>query len=142
MHLVIILTDDAIKHTCIWPLGWCNKYKSYNSPTCFSDFSPFRLPVKEKGKQWRMKELTVVQWANSEWHICVSVSIFRIVRKNWHYPPTTSGTYSRQTGRQTKYGWDSKFFKSSTGWTIWAFILFNITASNSIRTTFQSAFVK
>ena len=21
MHLVIILTDDAIKHTCIWPLA-------------------------------------------------------------------------------------------------------------------------
>ena len=30
----------------------------------FSNFSPFRLPVKEKGKQWRMKGLTMAQWIN------------------------------------------------------------------------------
>ena len=31
--LVIILTDDAIKYTCIWPLVWHKKYKLYNSST-------------------------------------------------------------------------------------------------------------
>ena len=30
----------------------------------FRDFSPFHSPVKGKGKQGRMKELTIVQWIN------------------------------------------------------------------------------
>ena len=30
----------------------------------FSDFSPFHSPVKEKGKQGRMKGLTIAQWIN------------------------------------------------------------------------------
>ena len=41
--------------------------------------------------------------------MCVSESIFCIVRKNWPYPPTTSGSYGREGGRQTKYGWISNF---------------------------------
>ena len=61
MHLVIILTDDAIKHTCIWPLGWCNNIRHKIHWHLFSDFSPFGSPVKEKGKQWRMKGLTIAQ---------------------------------------------------------------------------------
>ena len=68
-HLVIILTDDAIKHTCVWPLAWCNKWKPYNSSTPLqSDFSTFRSPVKEKGKQGRMKGLNMVQWINLNWN--------------------------------------------------------------------------
>ena len=39
--LVIILTDDAIKHTCIWPLAWCNKRKPYNSSTPLQQFLTF-----------------------------------------------------------------------------------------------------
>ena len=31
--LVIILMDNAIKYTCIWPLAWHSKYKLYNSLT-------------------------------------------------------------------------------------------------------------
>ena len=34
----------------------------------------------------------------SEQHICGRASIFCIVRKNWAYAPTTSGSYSRQAG--------------------------------------------
>ena len=30
----------------------------------FIDFSPFRSPVKEKGNEGRMKELTRAQWIN------------------------------------------------------------------------------
>ena len=44
MCLEIILTDDAIKQMCIWPVAWHNKYKPYNSLFC--------LPVREEGKQW------------------------------------------------------------------------------------------
>ena len=55
LHLLIILLDDAIKHTCIWPLAWRNKYKPYSSLTPHN-FSPFHLPVKEKRKQGRMKD--------------------------------------------------------------------------------------
>ena len=37
--------------------------------------------------------------------ICIlSVSIFCIVRKNWLYPPTASGSYSRQAGGRVG-GW-------------------------------------
>ena len=52
--LVIILADDAIKHTCICPLA----------SHLFSNFSPFHSPVKKKEKQWRMKGLIMIQWIN------------------------------------------------------------------------------
>ena len=41
LHLLIILMDDAIEHTCIWPLAWCNKYKLYNSSTPLQWFLTF-----------------------------------------------------------------------------------------------------
>ena len=48
----------------------------------FSNLSPFCSPVKEKGKQWRMKELTMVHWINLKLEqICGSTLIFCIVRK-------------------------------------------------------------
>ena len=34
----------------------------------FSDFLPFRSPVKEKGKQGRMKGLTRTKWINLKWN--------------------------------------------------------------------------
>ena len=67
-----------------------------------------------------------------EQQICVSALTFCILWKNWPYPPTSSGTYGRQAcrnaGQETKYGQVSKFLKFSLGQTIWAFILFKITA--------------
>ena len=60
MRLLIILIDDAIKYMYIWPLTWCCTVHQH----LFSDFSPFHSPVKEKGKQWRMKGFTMVQWIN------------------------------------------------------------------------------
>ena len=38
--------------------------------------------------------------SQSEEQICVSVSIFCIVRKNWPYYPTTTGSYGRYAGRK------------------------------------------
>ena len=67
-HLVIILKDNAIKHTCIWPLAWHNKYKPYNSSTPLQQFLTFHSPVKEKGKQWRMKGFTMPQLMNLNWN--------------------------------------------------------------------------
>ena len=63
-HLGIILTDNTIKYTCIWPLLWCNTYKPYNSSTPLQWYLIFYSPVKEKGKQWRLKGLTMAQWIN------------------------------------------------------------------------------
>ena len=37
-YLAIILTNDAIKYMCIWPLALCNKYKLYNSSTPLQEF--------------------------------------------------------------------------------------------------------
>ena len=35
-----------------------------------------------------------------EQQLCVSEPIFCIVRKNWPYPPTASGSYGREAGRE------------------------------------------
>ena len=64
-RLVIILMDDAIKHTCTF-----GHYRDVISKSrtihrhLFSSLSPFRSPIKEKGKQGRMKGLTRAQWVN------------------------------------------------------------------------------
>ena len=51
------------------PLAWHNKYISHTIHWhLFSDFSPFRSPVKEEGKQWRMKGLIIAQWININWN--------------------------------------------------------------------------
>ena len=60
----IILMDHVIKHLCIWPLAWRNKYKRRIHQHFFSNFLPFHSPVKEKEKQGRMKGLTTAQWKN------------------------------------------------------------------------------
>ena len=101
--MTIILTDDAIKHTCVWPLAWCNKWKPYNSSTPLqSDFSPFRSPVKEKGKQGRMKGLTRAQWINlNRNNRSVLASRYSVLwEKNWPNSPTASGSYGREAGRE------------------------------------------
>ena len=117
--MAIILTDDAIKHTCVWPLAWRNKWKPYNSSTPLqSDFSPFRSPVKEKGKQGRMKGLTRAQWINlNRNNRSVLASRYSVLwEKNGPIlPPLVGLTAGREGGQQTKYGWISKFQNFSTG---------------------------
>ena len=98
-RLVIILMDDAIKYTCIWPHGIISI-----SPTIhrhlFSDFSPFHLPVKEKEKQWRMKGLTMAQWIhlNQNNRSVLACRLFCVLRINWPYPTTASGSYRSLVG--------------------------------------------
>ena len=49
-HLVIILTDDAIKYMCIWLLLWCNKYKPHNTLSSLQQSLTFSLTqLKRKG---------------------------------------------------------------------------------------------
>ena len=64
LFLLINLTDNAVKHTCIWTIVWRSKYKLYNSSTSFHQLFTFCSPAKEKEKQGRMKELTMAQWRN------------------------------------------------------------------------------
>ena len=46
-----------------------------------------------------MKGLTITQYINfNGTKISVSASIFCIMRRNWPYPPTASGSDSRQAG--------------------------------------------
>ena len=126
---------QSSRRACIWLLAWCNKYKPIILYTLihqhlFSDFSPFNLPVKQKEKQWKMKEFTMTQWINLNWNN-------RSVLAHWHSVLKEKNcTYTsllvclmagRQAGRQMKYGWILTFLKFSTGWIIWTFILFNIT---------------
>ena len=44
-----------------------------------------------------------------EQQVCVSALITFVVRKNWAYPPSDSGSYWREGGKEggseTKYGW-------------------------------------
>ena len=54
----------AVKYTCIWPLAWCISINRTIHQHLFSDFSPFHSSVKEKGKQGKMKGLTMAQWIN------------------------------------------------------------------------------
>ena len=78
---------------------------------------PFRSPVKEKGKQGRMKGLTRAQWINfNRNNRSVLASWYSVLwEKNWPNSPTASGSYGREGGRQTKYGGISKFQNFSTG---------------------------
>ena len=58
MRLVIILTDDAIKHSAFGhERDIISKSRAIHQHL-FSDFSPIHSPLKEKGKQGRMKGLT------------------------------------------------------------------------------------
>ena len=57
MYLVIILTYDAIKHTCVWPLAWHDKYNPYNSSTPLQQFLTF-LFTNQRERQARKDERT------------------------------------------------------------------------------------
>ena len=88
--------DDAIKSTHAFSCKRDMISKSYTVHWhFFSNYPLFHSPVKEKGKLWRIKELTKAQWINVNQN-----NRFYIVRKNWPYRPTTSGSYGRHGGMQ------------------------------------------
>ena len=64
----------------------------------------------------------MAQWINlNRNNISVLASrYFCIVRKNWPYPPTASGSYGRQGGRQNMGGFQN--FKSSLQVKLFGFI--------------------
>ena len=64
LHLLIILTDDAIKYTCIWPLAWCKKYKSYNSSTPLQWFLTLLFTNQREREARKDEGLTMAQWIN------------------------------------------------------------------------------
>ena len=50
LRSVIILTDDAIKYKCIWPLASCNRYNLYNLSTPLQQVLTFFIhQSKRKG---------------------------------------------------------------------------------------------
>ena len=111
MRLVIILMDDAINHTCIWWLAWCNKYKPYNSSTPLQRFLTFLLQVKGKGKQGRMKGLTIVQRINLNWN---NRSLWEKIAPI--LPPLVGLIAGREGGKPADEIWvDFEILKFSTG---------------------------
>ena len=130
MHLAISVTI-SISHTIYWHL--------------FRDFSPLHSPVKEKGKQGKMKGLTMVQGININWNN-------KSVLTHWYsvlWEKTgpiillyASGAYGRQAGRQNTGGfWN---FKNSLQVKLFRllFCLLSLQYCYSISTAFQSTFVK
>ena len=109
----------------------------------FSDFSPFRSPVKQKN-QAREDERThhgTMDKSSLEQPIFVSESTFCIVRKNWPILQPLVGLIrqeGRQAGRQNTGGFQNfKTFNYSD------FYFFNITAILlQYQNCIQSAFVK
>ena len=75
------LTDNAIKHKCIWWLVWCNKYKRYNSSTPLQQFLPFFVYQSKVNKKGERTHHSAMNKSWSEQQIYVSASIFYIVRK-------------------------------------------------------------
>ena len=80
-----------------------------------------------------MKGLATAQWINVNWNNRSVLVIFYIVRIDWPILQLLVGLMAsrqavREVSQQKKYDWGSKFLKFSMGYTIWTFILFNITA--------------
>ena len=55
---------------------------------------PAFLFTSQRGKE-AMKDERTHHGTMDKQQICVSTSIFCVVRKKWPYPPTTSGSYNR-----------------------------------------------
>ena len=107
--LLVILMDDAIKHMCIWPLSWHNMYKPYNPLTLLQQFLTL-LFASQKGREAMKDERNhygAMDKSLSEQQVCVSMSMFCTGRKNWLYPPTASGSYSRQAVRRNVGGFQN-----------------------------------
>ena len=111
-HLVIILLDDAIKHTHAF--GHYHHVISKSRTIhwhLLSDFSPFCSTVKGKGKQGRMKGPIIVQWINLNRNNKSELAHWYSVLWEKAGPillPFVSLThvhmYVCMVGRQTKYG--------------------------------------
>ena len=112
----------------------------------FSDFSPFHSLVEEKVKQWSIKGLTMVQWINLNQNK-------RSVLAHW-YSVLWEKTdpillllvmAGRGAGWQTKYGWILNFLNSQQV-KLFRLILCLLSLQcyycNSVRTAFQSTFIK
>ena len=114
----------------------------------FSDFSPFNSPVKEKGKQGRMKGFTMVQWINLNWNngSVLAIDILYCEKKLGlsSYCQQVLWQAGRQTGRQMKHKYKFQNFKNSLQVRLFGllFCLLSLQCCCSIRTAFQSAFVK
>ena len=106
MRLVIILTNDTIKHTCIWPFAWRNKNKLYNSLTPLQWFLTLLFTSQREREAMKDERTTMAQWINLNQNN--GVLICCVLIKNWPYPPTASGSYrllvGLMAGRQIKYG--------------------------------------
>ena len=112
-------------------------------------FSPFCSPVKEKGKQGRMKGLTMAQWINTNQNNRSLLAHQHSVlweKTGFILLPLvglSSGSCSREAGQQTKYGgfW---FFKIvyRLNYSGFLFCLLSLLCYYSNRTAFQSAFFK
>ena len=46
------------------------------------------------------KDHGTVDESSAEQQVCVSASITFVVRKNWAYPPSASGSYRKEGGRE------------------------------------------
>ena len=90
--LVIILTDDAIKYTCIWPLAWHNKYKPYNSSTPLQRFLTFSSTSQREREAIKDSVL---------WEKTGSI-----------LPPLVGLMAGRQAGWQMKYGGFQNFLNA------------------------------
>ena len=100
--------------SCIWPLAWSNKHKLYNSLTLLQKFFTFHSPVKEKGKQWRMKGLTKAQWINlNQNNRSVLTHQYSVLWEKTGpiLPSLVNLTAGREAGQQTKCRWVSNFLK-------------------------------
>ena len=133
--------DNAIKYMCIWPLAWHNKNKPYVSSTLLQQFLTL-LFTSHREREAMKDERTYHGAMDKSWseqQICVSASIFCIVRKNWPYPPTASRCYGRKEGWQMKYSWILKTLKFSTGITIQTFCAMLLQCWNCISVSFCQA---
>ena len=57
------------------------------------------------------KDHGAVDESSAEQQVCVSTSITFVVRKNWAYPPSASGSYRKEGGSEMKNEWISKVLK-------------------------------
>ena len=90
----------------------------------FSNFLPFRSLAKDKGKQWRMKGLTMVQWMNLKRNNRSTLARWYCVLWEKAGPILlllVGCTAGRQAG---KSGWSLKFLNFSTHLTIRPFFAY------------------
>ena len=120
--MVMIITDGAIKYTCI-----CHQYDVISISLTInwhllSDFSPIHSPVKEKEKQRRMKThhdtIEKLNQDNRSVLTCQYCVLWGLILPLLH-----------QGGKPAdKVQLDFQIFKILYKYTVWTFILFDISA--------------